>query len=278
MIDIFLSYKREDQRQARWLADVLADQGWEVWWDPELRAGERFDERIRRAIAEARCVLVLWSRRSVGSQYVLDEAGYAAEEGKLLPVDIESVQHPFGFGRIHAAKLYPWDGSLEAPLLRRLIADVANFLGEAAPPAAPSRPDAQYLVRLGAEVEARKYESRPAPEWLSFLAKKQTLGGLVPRVIAVVTLFGSHPSAQEAQEAFDRFEQWAKGELGNSGMATLVFVCENPGAGLVEAILGFGRGLLGHGAVTPLVYDLGADQYWTWSGLGTAQVKKMRWA
>jgi TIR domain len=73
MSDIFISYKREEQATARKLADALESEGWSVWWDPKLRAGEHFDDMIEKALHEAKCVLVLWSERSVQSRYVRDE-------------------------------------------------------------------------------------------------------------------------------------------------------------------------------------------------------------
>ena len=61
MSDIFISYKREDQPTARKLADALESEGWSVWWDPKLRAGEHFDDVIEKALKEAKCVIVMWS-------------------------------------------------------------------------------------------------------------------------------------------------------------------------------------------------------------------------
>ena len=46
MSDIFISYKREEQPIARKLADALESEGWTVWWDPKLRAGERFESSL----------------------------------------------------------------------------------------------------------------------------------------------------------------------------------------------------------------------------------------
>src|SRR5215510_370881 len=95
MSDIFISYKREEQAMARNLANALEGEGWTVWWDPKLRAGERFNDVIEKALKESKCVLVMWSKRSVESKYVKDEATYALNRNKLVPVMIEEVELPF---------------------------------------------------------------------------------------------------------------------------------------------------------------------------------------
>ena len=38
--DIFLSYNREDQARARLFAEAFAAEGFSVWWDSDLKAGE----------------------------------------------------------------------------------------------------------------------------------------------------------------------------------------------------------------------------------------------
>ena len=52
--DIFLSYNREDQAQARWFAHGFEAQGFSVWWDTTLRAGEAYDEVTEAALRGAR--------------------------------------------------------------------------------------------------------------------------------------------------------------------------------------------------------------------------------
>ena len=73
MSDIFISYKRQEQSIARTLASALEKQGWTVWWDPKLRAGERFDDVIEQELQRCKCVIVLWSKRAVKSNYIKDE-------------------------------------------------------------------------------------------------------------------------------------------------------------------------------------------------------------
>jgi formylglycine-generating enzyme required for sulfatase activity len=130
MADIFISYTRKDLVQAKHLSDALAAEGWSVWWDIRLRAGQRFDDVIEQRIKDARCVIVLWSERSVKSQWVLDEAIYALELNKLLiPAGIEEVDLPLRFRSRHTLSLQNWDGAREGVGFRRLVEDIADLLG-----------------------------------------------------------------------------------------------------------------------------------------------------
>jgi TIR domain len=129
MSDIFISYNREDQATARKVADALEAEGWTVWWDPNLRAGEHFDDVIEKALDDAKCVIVMWSNRSVQSQYVRDEATYALDQNKLAPVAIENVNLPFRFKGVHTPSLVGWDGSKDFPEFRTLVEYIASILG-----------------------------------------------------------------------------------------------------------------------------------------------------
>jgi TIR domain len=132
MSDIFISYKREEQATARKLANALETQGWSVWWDPKLRAGELFNDVIEKALKESKCVVVMWSKRSVESQYVKHEANYALKRNKLVPIMIEEVELPFRFEDLHTLSLLDWDGSKDISEFRRLVEDIAAIVG---PPA-----------------------------------------------------------------------------------------------------------------------------------------------
>ena len=129
MSDIFIRYKREEQATARQLADALEKEGWHVWWDPKLRAGERFNDVIEKALNEAKCVIVLWSKRSVESLYAKDEAMYALDHDKLIRVAIEKLSLPFMFRGVHTLSLLGWDGSKDFPEFRKLVDDISAILG-----------------------------------------------------------------------------------------------------------------------------------------------------
>ena len=131
MSDIFISYKREDQPIARKLADALEREGWSVWWDPKLRAGEHFDDVIEAALGDSKCIIVVWSAASLQSRYVRDEATYALERNKLVPVAIENVDLSFRFKGVHTLRLLNWDGSNDAMEFRKLVEDIAVVIGNA---------------------------------------------------------------------------------------------------------------------------------------------------
>ncbi len=116
MADIFISYARSDRDTARRLAAYLKDSGLSVWWDMSLKPGEVFREEIERRIGEARHVIVLWSETSVKSHFVLDEAGEAARQNKLVPLRIDGCKLPLGFGQHHTHTVSAWPGDL-APVL-----------------------------------------------------------------------------------------------------------------------------------------------------------------
>jgi len=115
---------------ARKLADALQKKGWSVWWDPKLRAGDRFDNVIEKVLIVAKCVIVIWSKLSVKSRYVKNEATHALERNKLVPVAIDEVDLPFKFASIHTGQLIGWDGSDASSEFQKLVDDIAKIIGE----------------------------------------------------------------------------------------------------------------------------------------------------
>jgi TolB-like protein len=128
MPDIFLSYNREDQATARRFAEAFQGEGFEVWWDTTLRAGEAYDEVTEHALNEAKAVVVLWSPRSVGSRWVRAEATQADRNRTLVPVTIEPCKRPIMFELTQTADLSAWDGSSTDKTWRAFLADVTRFV------------------------------------------------------------------------------------------------------------------------------------------------------
>jgi hypothetical protein len=106
--DIFISYASADRPRAEPLVRALEQQGRTVWWDRSILPGKTWSQVIEAALADARCVIVLWSRESVRSEWVLAEAEEAKRRGILVPALIDPVSIPLEFRRMQAADLVNW--------------------------------------------------------------------------------------------------------------------------------------------------------------------------
>lgn len=128
MTDIFLSYNREDQTSAKLFAEGFVAQGFDVWWDTTLRAGEAYDEVTEAALRSAKAVVVLWSTRSVVSRWVRAEATVALKNGTLVPCMIEPCDRPIMFELTQTAELGHWRGDPNDAAWRAFLADVRLFV------------------------------------------------------------------------------------------------------------------------------------------------------
>jgi TIR domain len=138
MSTVFVSYKREDEVRVAKLVRGLESANFTVWWDRGLPGGENWRERIQGALQSARCVIVVWTRESVGSSgdFVRDEAGDAKRRGILVPVRLDRVDPPLGFGEIQTVDLTHWNGRRADPFFNDLVAAVmAKLEGRPVPPA-----------------------------------------------------------------------------------------------------------------------------------------------
>src|ERR1051325_7049819 len=130
MAQIFLSYSHHDSDRAGSIASTLEARGWSVWWDPAVRSGESFVSIINREINAASFVVVLWSKQSVTSRWVLEEALYGLNHEILCPVMIErDVQLPVGFATIKYVTLWDWQDDRPVGGYNHLIAELDRLSG-----------------------------------------------------------------------------------------------------------------------------------------------------
>ena len=155
MADVFISYASEDREKARKLAGVLESRGYSVWWDRKIIAGQTYDQVIERELEAAGAAVVLWSKSSVDSEWVKNEAAVAAERGVLVPVLIENVKLPLEFRRRQTVDLAGWKGDETHGGLSSLqegisaaVAGAASGRSIAPQPPAPPKPSPvnRYLL------------------------------------------------------------------------------------------------------------------------------------
>ena len=153
MSDVFISYKREDEARVYRLAQALERAGLSVWSDHQLAAAENFRDNIAKALAEARCVMVVWSSASVGEagDFVRDEDSRGKARGVLVPVRIDPVHPPLGFGELQAIDLTRWRGGAGYPFFQDLVGAIrAKLDGRPAPkPKGPAMRVARRLLYGG---------------------------------------------------------------------------------------------------------------------------------
>jgi TolB-like protein len=125
---IFLSYAREDRARAELLARVIEQAGHDVWWDRHIDSGEEFADEIEAALAQSDIVLVAWSKISVKSRWVRDEAAVGGDTGRLVPVSIDGTLPPMGFRQFHTMDLAGWKGNKRDPRTAELLQSVERRL------------------------------------------------------------------------------------------------------------------------------------------------------
>jgi TIR domain len=147
--DVFISYKREDEVRVGRLARALEKAGLAIWWDRGLPGGESWRANIAEALHEAACVVVVWSNGSVGVEgaFVRDEAARAMARGILVPVMIDKVAPPLGFGELQAIDLTRWRGDVRDPFFQDLLAVIRAKL-EHLPSPPPKGPTKRVMRRI----------------------------------------------------------------------------------------------------------------------------------
>ena len=96
---VFLSYSRADLKDANLIIKALQQAGYSVWWDGLLEGGERFANTTETVLTNAKAVVVLWSKTSIGSHWVHDEATRGRDSRKLVPLSLDGSDPPLGFGQ-----------------------------------------------------------------------------------------------------------------------------------------------------------------------------------
>jgi TolB-like protein/Tfp pilus assembly protein PilF len=149
---VFLSYARADQTQATKIARALEEAGLNVWWDALIEGGAAFAKTIEAALNSCDAVIVAWSKTSVASDWVRDEAAKGRDLRKLVPVSLDGTEPPLGFGQYHSIDLSRWRGNADGSEIASVIRGIAAVAGNVAllpPRASKGRARSLLITRRG---------------------------------------------------------------------------------------------------------------------------------
>ncbi len=152
MSEIFVSYASTDRERVAKLVHALESEGLQVWWDRDIAYGQSFNKVIEQALTGATCVIVVWTRESVGSEWVQNEASDARKRDRLVPVLLDPVAPPLEFRHLQAADLSSWQGDPADPQFTGLRKAVTAMLG---------RGDATRPAKQAAAPTLHWWQTRP---------------------------------------------------------------------------------------------------------------------
>lgn len=165
MADVFISYAREDAGVAGRLATALQQAGYSSWWDRNLTSGSRYLKETEAELKAARVVLVVWSKDSIQSHWVADEAAVGRDENRLAAVTFDGSMPPLGFRQFQVTDFSHWKGGSDEPPFQNLIGGLSRL----SPPSGEATP-------------------RPAAQSQSKLPKPMVLGGIALVAIAILAI------------------------------------------------------------------------------------------
>lgn len=136
---VFVSYARADEKSARAIIELFERSGYNVWWDGLIPGGERFGAEIAKALESARAVVVLWSRNSNESHWVQDEASWARDRHKLVPLSLDGAKPPLGFRQFQCIDVSNGGLKASSPAIQRAMMAIADLTGRASIDLPPAR-------------------------------------------------------------------------------------------------------------------------------------------
>ena len=110
MVNIFMSYARQDDSFVSLLAKGIESSDHSVFFAGSVSAGERFQEAISTELKRADVVVLVVSENSVASKWVMTEIGialgYGEERGKplIIPIVVDDVTLPPQLLRIQSIR------------------------------------------------------------------------------------------------------------------------------------------------------------------------------
>lgn len=208
MADVCIIYASPRRKIVEALDAILSPQ-WSVWWDDRIAEGD-YRIEIERQLAQAKCVIPVWCRVSRSDEDVIDEAEFARKrQVPLIPVRVDDVDPPLGFGGRQRVDLFGWDGDPNHPAIELLKKRIATVT-----PARPRLLPRPAVFESGGKVA-------PAPVFFHSVSSHETQ--LRPDVaVQALSVFGARTILVSAYDSAD--------ERRLSGLADELGRCRDAGA------------------------------------------------
>ena len=165
--DIFISYRRVDQKLAKALVDGLTSRGVRVWWDGEIEGGEDWREAIAENLSVSQALIILFSDACNDSKQLKKELALADTLNKIVvPVLIEDTKPRGHFlyemAAINWLQIHPDPETKIDGLVTRLIEELEIETGSAAPAfkAVPIQPNVPSAPQQSSQPEALERKVR----------------------------------------------------------------------------------------------------------------------
>lgn len=264
MVDVFISYKREERARCERIAKKLKALDLDVWFDARLPSGKSFDREIETTIKKAKAVLVLWSPASVESEWVRNEAGIGKDRGVLVAAQLSPCELPIAFRSTHYETLFEEGFADDHPgwikVLERIgeltarpgIASYSKALGQgAAPLLAWARANHTDPLALKMEKLAERLSAADEEAGGVTIRKGAGPGALIGVAVAGAALAGTMawlakpapppPPLTPRQAALELVGRWNEVGLGDCEAGALVVSVEPGGLALSFGAVRDGR-------------------------------------
>ena len=126
MVDVFISWSRNDHARVAMLARAVEAEGCAVWWDADLPPHQSYGDVFTAKIGAARAAIVVWSADAVKSEWVRAEADMVRNLKKLQTA-IGDVMLPLPFNQIQNVDIGAWNGEPDHPGWRKVKASLAEL-------------------------------------------------------------------------------------------------------------------------------------------------------
>jgi adenylate cyclase len=144
MSEVFISYARSTEPQARAIGDALRALGYGVWRDDELPAHRAYADVIEERLKAAKAVVVVWSAEAVKSEWVRAEADAARGARTLVQLSVDGAIPPLPFNQIQCADMNGWSGA-DTPGWRKVTDSVAQLVKGVPSAAKSAAPEVRQL-------------------------------------------------------------------------------------------------------------------------------------